>query len=531
MSTLFRARGIHTFDGDEPVEALLVADGRVLAAGAAQDLRPRADRIVEFDGWLTPGFNDAHIHPTMTAQNSLHVDLSPEAVGSDDDVAAALRARAATLPPGAWVVGARYDESKSTGGRVLTRDDLDRLVPDHPTLVIHVAVHWGVANSAALALAGLDDATGDPPGGQLGRDGAGRLDGLLYEQALFDVAYPSLSRGEPVITPHPLETRLDALDTVQQQFHAAGLTSVCDALCGPAEIDLLMAARSQGRLTLRTGFLVAHPHYGLVAENGWHPGWGDEMLRFVGVKAFVDGACAGGNCLLDQPFEGTDDHGMQVLGDDDLDALIHRVAADGVPICVHANGDRAIRLVLEGHEAARRRGVPPARHRIEHCSLVDEDILARMRTLGLVAVPFGSYARFHGDKLEGYYGTERLERMFAHRSFLESGVAVAGSSDYPCGPYQPLDAIASCVQRTALDGRPVGLGQRIPIREAWRIYTAGSAFATGEEAVKGTLAPGMLADLVAFDVDPLSAPADEIAGLAVTSTWVGGEQVWAAAGH
>jgi predicted amidohydrolase YtcJ len=246
------------------------------------------------------------------------------------------------------------------------------------------------------------------------------------------------------------------------------------------------------------------------------------------VKGFVDGACAGGNCLVDEPFEGTDDHGMQTMGDAELQDLVARVTGDGVVLAVHANGDRAIRKLLDAHERARALGAPPRRHRIEHCSLVDAGIVDRIRALGLVVVPFGAYARFHGDKLVGYYGRDRLERMFAHRTLLDAGIPVAGSSDYPCGPYEPLAAITSCAERRALDGTPIGPSQAITVREAFDLYTRGAAYASGEEGIKGTLAPGMLADLVELGRDPFSVPPAEVVDIPVRSTWVGGRRVHAA---
>jgi predicted amidohydrolase YtcJ len=228
---------------------------------------------------------------------------------------------------------------------------------------------------------------------------------------------------------------------------------------------------------------------------------------------------------VDEPFEGTDDHGMQTMDDADLRDLVERVAGDGVVLAVHANGDRAIRKLLDAHERARALGAPPRRHRIEHCSLVDADIVGRIRALGLVAVPFGSYARFHGDKLVGYYGRDRLERMFAHRTLLDAGIPVAGSSDYPCGPYEPLAAITSCAERRALDGTAIGLSQRITVQEAFGLYTTGAAYASGEERIKGTLAPGMLADFVELGRDPFEVPPAEIVDIPVRSTWVGSRRV------
>lgn len=528
-TTLFRAEGFHTFDS-AIVREILVAGGRILATGNRGSFDPRdADEIVELPGWVTPGFNDAHIHPAMMSQNALYVDLSPERVSTEKELLSALQERAAGLPPGSWVIGSRYDETKSTAGRILTREVLDRALPNHPVLILHVAVHWGVANTAALALAVIDENTPPPEGGSYGRDDEGRLTGVLFEQALFNVAYSSLANDQPLITPDPLELRLRAFEAIQQSFHAAGLTSVCDALSGPDEVSLLSAAHSRGRLTLRTSFLVPQNHLSTIQKLGLQGGIGDDMFRFVGIKAFVDGACAGGNCLLDEPFEGTDYHGMQVVEFEHLVRLVRQANERALPLGIHANGDRAIRLVLDAHEQGGTDASRGIRHRIEHCTLIDDEILERIKHLGLTVVPFGPYARFHGDKLEKYYGRDRLERMFAHRSFLEHGIPVAGSSDFPCGPFEPLEAIASCVQRRSIDGKPVGLSQRISIEQAWRIYTSGSAFATGEERYKGTLAPGMLADFITFDVDPLSVDDSEIQDLEVTSTWVGGSRVWSRA--
>ena len=524
--TLVTAPRIHTLAGP-PVTAFVVLGERVVATGSVAELDERFtfEQRIELAGTVVPGFFDAHAHPTMTAENLLHVDCSPEVATDELRLVQLLRAEAEALNSTDWVVGSRYDQSKTTGGRVVDRAFLDAIVPDHPVLLIHVAAHWGVANSVGLRAAGLDRDSSDPAGGALGRDGGGELNGVLYEQALFDLAYPSLASGPTVVPPSDLAARLRGLERAQTMFHAAGLTSMTDALCGPDDVRLLSEARRAGRLTLRTNFLVAHPHYDLVDRLGLQSGFGDDRLRFLGIKAFVDGACAGGNCLLDDPFEGTADHGMQVVSTPDLDALVARIAGDGIVLAVHANGDRAIRLLLDAHEKARQHGAPQRRHRIEHCSLVDDDILTRMRALGLVAIPFGSYARFHGDKVLGYYGPERLERMFAHRSLLEAGIPVAGSSDYPCGPFEPLAALSSCVERRALDGTPIGLSQRISVEQAMHLYTTGAAYASGEEDHKGTLGGGMLADFVELDQDPFETPGPELAQIAVRSTWVGGRAV------
>ncbi|MGW8687175.1 penicillin acylase family protein [Streptomyces sp. NPDC055817] len=197
---------------------------------------------------------------------------------------------------------------------------------------------------------------------------------------------------------------------------------------------------------------------------------------------------------------------------------------------MHANGDAAIRLVLDAFEqAARDLPRPGLRHRIEHCSLVDDGILARMKALDAIAVPFAGYAAYHGGALNDWYGAERVGRMFAHRSFLDAGVTVAGSSDYPCGPYQPLIGLQSMVTREGTDdGAAAGPGQRVSAEEALRIFTLGSAEAEGAQAYKGRLAAGQLADFVALGENPLTADPHGIASIPVRATYVGGDQVYAA---
>jgi predicted amidohydrolase YtcJ len=528
---IFRAQRFVTLDGPD-VEALVVGggtdDGRVLARGSWEGACRRfpGAEVVELEGTVVPGFNDAHQHLAIASEDLLHLDLSPDAVASHPELLSTLREEAVRTQPGGWVRGSRYDDAKTSGSERLSRAQLDEATGDVPTLVVHVACHWGVANSAALALGGIDERTPAPPGGELGRDGAGRLNGLLFEQALFDFANPAMSRtGTSVAPASSLADRLGGLRRATERWHAAGLTSICDAMVGPDDVALFSEAEARGLLTLRTGMLVAAPHYDLVHSLRLRSGLGGERLRFVGVKAFVDGAVGGRTCLVEQPHV-DGGHGIQTTSTDDLREIVRTVHGDGNRIGVHANGDRAIAILLDVlEEATTAEPRPGLRHRIEHCSMVDEGLVRRIADLRAIAVPFGSYPWYHGGALVDWYG-ERVARMFAHRDLLDAGVTVAGSSDYPCGPVEPLLALQSCATRTGYDGAPVGERQRISVEEALRVYTIGSATATGEDRIKGTLAPGRLADFVELDADPRTVDPATLGRLAVRSTWVGGRRVW-----
>ena len=514
-------------DGPEP-EALAVADGRIRAIGDVAELRDRfpGAREVDFgDATVIPGLHDAHIHLAITAEDLLHLDLSAASVAGVGDLLARIGAEAGASGPGAWVRGSRYDDVK-TGP--LTRWDLDRVAPDNPVVVVQVAGHWGVANSAALRELGIGEGTPPPDGGDFGRGPDGRLDGRLIERAIMNVIYPATARAGSPLRPSPPEDRLRGLTRAIGLWHAAGLTSVCDALIAPDDIALLRRAREDGLLTMRVGMLLSIDHYAKARALGVGSGFGDDMLRLVGVKAFIDGAIGGRTCLLSEPYADTGGHGLQTTSTEELFANVRAVHGDGNRIGVHANGDAAIRLVLDAFEAAQRETPRPGlRHRIEHCSVVDDDILARMKALGAIAVPFAGYVAYHGGALNTWYGAERTERMFAHRSFLDAGVTVAGSSDYPCGPYEPLLGLQSMVTREGLDdGEPVGPSQRVTAEEALRVFTLGSAEAEGADGVKGRLVPGHLADFVVLGRNPLTVDPHGIAEIPVLATYVGGEPVY-----
>ncbi len=526
---IFRGRRILAQDGAAEPQAFATAGERIVATGGFDALKarfPDADAIA-LDGVVVPGFNDAHAHLAMAAEDVLHLDFSIKSVRSLAEIKAKIRAEAAQRPKTDWIRGSRYDDAKMAEGRLLTRADLDEAAPDHPVLVLHVAGHWGVANSKALEAGGITEHSLPPDGGQFGKDAAGRLNGILYEQAIFDFAYPSVAQGGvSVAPPSTLEERLGGLERAQRMFHAAGITSLGDALVGPGDFALFDEAYRRGKLTLRLNALLAVDHYDKLKAAGIKTGFGNEHLRIGGIKAFVDGAIGGRTCLLEEPFEGTDYHGMQTTATRELRDIARMAQEDGNRLCVHCNGDAALKILLDQFEAAANEFPRPGlRHRIEHCSVVTEEILRRIKRLDACAIPFAGYIAYHGSKLAEWYGAKRLERMFAHNWFLRDGITVAGSSDYPCGPFEPLYGIQSMTTRRADDGPELGGSQRIAAAQALALYTLGSAEAEGVSS-KGRLAPGYLADFVVLDDDPLAVAPERIAKIPVRETWVGAERVW-----
>lgn len=531
--TIVRANSIvsqaRTAPGSAPEpEAFAITGETISATGTLTELRDRfpTAEVLDFgDSTIIPGLNDAHIHLAMTAGDALHLDLSHGAVGNVPTLLDTIAAEVGTASAGVWVKGSRYDDEK-TG--IVLRDELDRIAPETPVLVNHVAGHWGVVNSAGLRFLGIEESSPDPDGGRFDRYSDGRLNGKLIERALMNVLMPATARGDRFIPGDTVDDlQLGAARSIAK-WNAAGLTSICDALISPQDIGILSAMRADDALGLRIGMLLSIDHYDKAAELGVGSGFGDDRLKLIGVKAFLDGAIGGRTCLLSEPFTDPNYQGVQTTSTEELRANVERVHADGNRIGVHANGDAAIRLVLDAFEdVARRIPRPGLRHRIEHCSLIDDDILERMNRLGAIAIPFAGYPGYHGGALNSWYGEERMERMFAHRSFLDAGVTVAGSSDYPCGPYQPLFGLQSLITRAGVDdGATVGASQQVTAAEALSIFTLGSAEASGEESYKGRLAPGYLADFTVLGDNPLTIDPHGISDIEVRATCVGGTEVY-----
>jgi predicted amidohydrolase YtcJ len=519
------------------VEAMAVLGDRVAAVGTLRDLRDQfaaAEVVALPDAHIVPGFNDAHCHPSVTSETRLRLDVSPATVTTVEDLLSRLKDRADSVADGEWIFAAGFNPNRLPRNEPrIDRDMLDRISTTKPIAVVLFNWHIAVVNTAALRLLEVDDHTLDPVGGEYGRDSAGRLDGWLIEQAFLN-PYWAATGQTPWVADLPQDMLVDALVEENNFLHSVGITSYCDAIVTPRIWRTYEAARARGQLTPRVGMLLWSTYFESIAQLGLRSGFGDEHLRFVGVKVMYDGALSGGTCLCTQAYaSGTgSDNGLQLVDRGEFNQLVSDVHESGNRICVHANGDRAISEVLDAIELARsrdpRNGI---NHRIEHCSMVDATLLERIKRSGTTPVPFSGAIRQHASHMVEYYGRERTAQILPHKAFLDSGITVGGSSDYPTTPVEPLTALQSLLTRaSATDGTVHGADQRLSIREALSIYTIGSAVATGEQHLKGQLKPGMLADFTVLDTNIVENP-DSVSSASVVQTWVGGTNVWSARGH
>ncbi|MCI0824101.1 MAG: amidohydrolase [Chloroflexi bacterium] len=523
---VIRNANIITIDPRQPrAQSVAVRDGKFVAVGdndSVNDLVGQGTQVLDLEGkTVLPGLIDAHIH--VLSSGIRHVMSADCALPTIAAIQDAMREQVRIASPGDWVQGFKFDDTKTSENRFLNRQDLDQVSTQQPIMVSHRAGHVFYLNSKALEVAGFTRDTPDPVGGRFGRDPvSGELDGVVYERAIEPVKYNHL----PPVTP---EVRRQGLRRICGMLTRVGLTSVHDARVTNDEFMTYQEGRESGDLTLRTYMLISKDHFPALRDAGLKTGFGDHRLRLGGIKLVADGAIASRTAYLSQPYIGSeDDHGILAIPPEELEPEVMDIHRAGFQVCIHANGDLTIDMVLSAYEKAQAAYPrPDPRHRIEHCTLVNTDLLNRMRALGSVATPFCTYVYYHGEKMQ-FYGEERLRWMFAQRSFMDHGVVSTGATDYPPGPFEPLMGIQSCVTRTDSTGKVWGENQKITVEEALKIYTLNGAYASFEEDIKGSIERGKLADLVVLGADPTQVDPLTIKDIQVERTIVGGTTVYEA---
>jgi predicted amidohydrolase YtcJ len=498
-------------------EAFAVKNGRFIAVGSTSDILNLAGEnteVIDAGGaTVLPGFIDAHSHPAWGGLDALvSVDTNLGSIASIKD---ALAARAADTPPGEWVRGYMYDDTKLAEGRPLNRADLDEAVPDHPVIVGHRGGHTAVVNSAALSVAGVTMDTPDPAGGQIYREG-GELTGKLAETAVYLV-----ERHVPEVSSR--EQRQAAIVRISDLMNAVGLTSVHETGTGAEGFRAYQDAYQAGELGFRAYVMPNAGTYPEMTAAGVRTGLGDAMLKVGAVKYVADGSASERTMRMSTPFMGRpDDFGILIMQQDEIHHVVEDAHRRGWQVAIHANGDVTIDLVMNAYERVQEmwpREDP--RHRLEHCSLVNPSLLERIAAAGAVPAPFYTYAHYHGNKWTEY-GADKMEWMFAHRSFLDYGIMVAPASDWTPGPFEPLMAIQSMVTRKDFDGRVWGPSQRVTVDEALKICTMHGAYASHEEGDKGSITSGKLGDWVMLSADPRDVDPDAIKEIDVMRTVLGG---------
>jgi predicted amidohydrolase YtcJ len=510
--TAFSGGPILTMDTPGATAGAVVVDGdRIIDVGPAEllDRYPHAEMVDLAGRTLVPGFIDAHAHLCIAALHPRWADCS--SARDQESLHALLAAQAAAEPEVSWVRGVGWSDLEN--GFVPTRDDLDALGLDRPVIVVHYSYHQCVVSSAGLDALGISAQTPDPPGGSIGRDASGALNGLLVERAFSQAHARSI---EPYRDP---DRWADHVVAAANALLADGITCVHDAACPPsAEVLYAELARSR-RLPVS---IVTMPHAeGLLAPldasrlDGPVTGEGDHRLRVGAVKLFADGGVL--------PAIHGHTHGFEVDVGVVFDHLADEVALvveRGFRVAVHAIGNRGVQAALDAFEgAARAQGDGDHRFRVEHASLLGRPEVQRMKSIGAIGVVQPGFVHHMGGAVDGFTLDEAVWMPFAE--LASSGVPLAGSSDSPCAFSAPLLTSARGVTRLTSKGTVHEPAQSLPYETWLHAYTAGAAFAGGQEHERGRLAPGLQADLVVLDgaLDAERPPH-------VAETWVDGRRVF-----
>ena len=520
---------VWTVDKAHPTaQAVAVLGDRIIAVGANSDvdvLRGHDTKVIDAGGkLLLPGFNDAHVHFASGGLQLESVQLNDAT--SKQEFVRRIAAQAKKTPKGEWIQGGDWDETKWSPVSLPTKELIDPVTPDNPVFVSRYDGHSALANSTALRLAGITSQTPDPPGGVIVRDAQGNPTGDLKDAAT-DIVFK-------VIPPLSHEQRLRAVRRALEYAASLGVTSVQNMDPDYADIAAYAELLQNGELTTR---IYAAPLIDQVDDQvkiGIRHAFGGPFLRIGAVKAFADGSLGSRTAYFFEPF--TDEPGNHGLLGEEMQPLslmrdrMMKADAAGLQICTHAIGDQAISIILDLYaDIVKAHGQMDRRLRIEHAQHMAAKDFDRFAQLNVIASVQPYHAIDDGRWAEGYIGHDRASRTYAFRTFLNHGVHLAFGTDWDVAPLNPLSTIYAAVTRATLDGKnPNGWfpEQKLTVAEAVEAYTMGSAYAEFQENVKGSIAPGKLADMVMLSDDIFSIGPAKIRDMKVLKTIVGGKVVW-----
>ena len=506
-------------------EAVAIIGDRIMAVGNDDQMKTvagSATRMIDLKGHaVIPGLMDNHLHG---AGGGPGVDLS--GARSLADVNAALRARVQASAPGDIIVSnSDWHEAQLEEQRLPLRDDLDRIAPQNPVVLVRGG-HEYILNSAALSRWGVTETTPEPAGGRITRYDTGRLNGELVDAA------KSLVRLPPA-APRTSQQQLDDRIADYRKLNEAGLTSVRHPGISIAEYRMLQELQKRGQLTMRINALL-RPAIGTggmdpaLASSGIKQNEGDEQLRIGGIKLAVDGGFEGGlmRHLYEKPWDENGTYrGLQTIDSERYITVVRTLNRQAWRVATHAVGDAAIDLVLNAYEKANaEQSIVDRRWSIEHAFIGRPDHLPRMKALG-VAITAQNHLFLAGPSLMKYWGPTRAAITTPVKMYLDAQLPVSSGTDAPVVPYPPLWTLYHFISRDTITGGVIGPDQRVTRQQALRMATINNAWLNMEERTKGSIEPGKFADLVILSEDPLTCPEPRLRDAQVLATLVGGKVV------
>ena len=506
--------------------SVAVGGGKILAIGndaaLARYIGPKTRLIQANGGLVMPGFTDGHTHFIDGGFQLASVDLRDAATPAE--FVRRIKRYAGTLKPGAWITGGDWDHTLWPGQPLPRHEWIDSVTGDHPAFLSRVDGHEALANALALRAAGVSRSTPTPPGGEILRDAkTGEATGIFKDRAL-DVI------GRVVPEPGP-EQRDSALARALAAAASYGVTATAHMSASWADLAAYRRLERAGRLTIRAALYLPLDAWRDVADTVARSGRGDAWIKIGGVKGYMDGSAGSRTAFFFEPYSDSAGYrGLLQHPEGDMRRWIGGADSAGLQVAVHAIGDRANAILLSIFDSVTRaHGPRDRRFRVEHAQHLRRADIAVFGTLGVIASMQPYHAIDDGRWVERRIGPERIKTTYAFRSLLDSGARLAFGSDWTVAPLDPLLGVYAAVTRRTLDGRnPEGWvpDQKISVGEALQAYTAGNAYATFDEATRGTLAPGSAADIVVLDRNLFTTPPDSLDRPRVRYTIVGGKVVY-----
>ncbi len=522
---------VYTMESAAPrAEAFAVSNSRFVAIGttaAMKALVGKRTQLIDAKGMtVVPGFIDTHNHAggtTLLYEVLVGNPFEVEFV-TIQSIVDKLRERARQTAPGTWVSGYFHDDTKLKDKRLLTMKDLDQVSTEHPVVVHHRGGHTAFYNSKAFELAKVTKDTPAPAGGTFDKGPDGELNGRVTDRAMNVLG--AAGKRPQYTAAETAKRERDGVAHISKQFARYGLTTVHHE---GGDLAAMQDVRARGDLKHRINYEATGSVLESMITSGIKSGFGDDWIRFGATSEHtVDGSFSERTMALSTPYAGTTYKGNITETQETLDAWVERVHRAGIQVNCHANGDVAIDMYLTAFERAQQKAPrADARPKITHCTLINDDLVRRIKALDAIPAMFTTYAYYNTDKFP-FYGEALMKRSMAYRTLLDAGVRATAGSDFSPGPFAPLMGMQGMVTRTGWDGTTWGANQRISVDDALRVNTINGAYASHEESSKGSIAVGKLADFVVLADDPHAVKPEAIKDIVIARTVVGGVTMYQA---
>lgn len=519
-------------------ESIAISGNRILAVGSSEIVRAatdHVDNIIDLEGRvLLPGFIEPHMHFALMAGLGHWADIGPFEYETTRDALEALQQIARDIPEDEWIVARQFDPSLQEGPAMLTTRELDEISSSRPILVLNASGHLAYGNSKLLEFAGVSTDTPNPPGGEYYRYPDGAPNG-----AMSQVAYlPILMRNEKLMRVLGAGF-VDAGLRVGDEAASLGITTLCDqatgGIAGMGDLGFYQQMFDSGRMHARIRASLYSERATEWDENGVAFGDGDEMLRIVGWKVVTDGSNQGFTGRQREPYVGTDNRGIFYVEPDVLKEIVMKRGGQGWPLVLHGNGDAAIDSILDALQNAVDSGIDvrKLRCRIEHCSILHDEQIARIRELGVGPSFLINHVHYWGQTMrDDVFGPEKVELLDRCAAVEEAGITWTVHTDAPVSPLGSLHNVRVAVARDLWKEPQTILApqERVSVEAAIRSVTINAAWQCHSEHEIGSLEPGKLADFVVLQDDPRTVRPTAISDIRVLETWMNGERVYNAQG-